>query len=314
MSFRSKRLLTTIAALIVLSSISPTVSASASDSCVNTDARFTGQTTSLKPGDMVRDYGAAAVVPPRGTTVWTDVILTTGGSEELGVRTDVDGTVTVYCLGDESTVSGPAVSSSPADCDDPVFNLKPYRWLYLYEWRYQSSSKPSYLPGPATLQALRDAAVNITHATNLCGHPDNVSATSNYLGTTSVDTGISNLNACLGADSDSVTGFGNLDGALGTACTYSMPDGSGGDFAFEGDVKLNKFDGVTWYISGVTSCSGDWSVEAVATHERGHTFGLAHVSEDTHGNLTMSTDNNGTCQNQESNLGKGDWLGLEFWY
>jgi hypothetical protein len=50
------------------------------------------------------------------------------------------------------------------------------------------------------------------------------------------------------------------------------------------------------------SCEGRYDVEGVMTHERGHTFGLDHVSEDEHGRLTMSTAMNGPCQDSERTL------------
>jgi hypothetical protein len=46
------------------------------------------------------------------------------------------------------------------------------------------------------------------------------------------------------------------------------------------------------------------------THERGHTFGLGHVSESSHARLTMSYRSNGPCQGSERSLGLGDWKGL----
>ena len=51
-------------------------------------------------------------------------------------------------------------------------------------------------------------------------------------------------------------------------------------------------------------------MESTVTHERGHTFGLAHVSERRHGKLTMSSDSEGACQTSERTLGRGDVLGL----
>jgi hypothetical protein len=51
-------------------------------------------------------------------------------------------------------------------------------------------------------------------------------------------------------------------------------------------------------------------VQGVTTHERGHTFGPGHVSEQSYPNQTMSERINGTCQGSERSLGRGDAVGL----
>ena len=55
-------------------------------------------------------------------------------------------------------------------------------------------------------------------------------------------------------------------------------------------------------------------LESVVTHELGHAYGLDHVSELSHGRLTMSRYIDGTCENQEAKLGLGDMKGLEALY
>jgi hypothetical protein len=45
----------------------------------------------------------------------------------------------------------------------------------------------------------------------------------------------------------------------------------------------------------------------------GHAFGLGHVGERRHGELTMSTTGP-LCDNEEASLGLGDVLGLEELY
>jgi predicted Zn-dependent protease len=66
-------------------------------------------------------------------------------------------------------------------------------------------------------------------------------------------------------------------------------------------------------VTKPSTCSSRFSVEAVATHEFGHAFGLGHVSETYHPSLTMSSVIR-ACQGSESTLGLGDVRGLNALY
>ena len=99
--------------------------------------------------------------------------------------------------------------------------------------------------------------------------------------------------------------FGDLSsGDLAVTCNWGRFN------VVASDIKINKLD-VQWTTSLRSgSCQGMWDLEGVRTHERGHTFGLGRVPEAGHGNLTMSTNLNGTCQMSERTLGRGDVRGL----
>jgi hypothetical protein len=71
---------------------------------------------------------------------------------------------------------------------------------------------------------------------------------------------------------------------------------------------------IDWALSEESCRRGEELLEATITHEFGHIFGLSHVSERTHGDLTMSPTSNGPCVADEITLGLGDVLGLEELY
>ena len=118
-------------------------------------------------------------------------------------------------------------------------------------------------------------------------------------------------NICLGPGGENVVTFGDLGSdTLAAACEYDIQE-AGYDTIYEADVKLNKveFDWTTTPLS--SSCTAEWDVESVMTHERGHTFGLGDLSESNHGALTMSADAEGPCKMGSRTLGKSDIKGLE---
>lgn len=279
----------------------------------------------LRPGDTVEDCGVVVKVQPRGKGIWEEHFLANGQMEELTVETAEDGSVTISDWGSESDEPQTFTSGGtggPAACLDTEYDLKPWTWETTYFWEFYSASRPDELSllESETISTLRNATQNITWANNDCERGDNVSASANYDGVTSLSTTL-----CLGGSRDGVNTvrFSNISDpeTLAVACTRYGTTGR----AEESDVAIDK-DNHEWYVawSSEGACqlstnSEGWSLEAVMTHERGHNFGLAHDyelaksngGEENHGYLTMSPKINGQCQNSESTLGLGDMLGLE---
>ena len=103
-----------------------------------------------------------------------------------------------------------------------------------------------------------------------------------YDGTTSRDANLTN-GACGNNDGYNVVAWGYRD-SLARMCWWS----NGGDRR-SADIEISNRSGITWFSVRPDNCSNVYDLESVMTHEWGHVFGMAHVSEDKHGNLTMST-------------------------
>jgi hypothetical protein len=201
-----------------------------------------------------------------------------------------------------AAASASAVGISPPPCQDSAFRTLGAKQPSTYEWSFKSSSTPSGLSKSSVANMLQKAFNNVTGANNDCGRADNISATHQYLGTT---TRSPNCNA---RDSHNVVGFGRLDfGVLAVTC-YWINSGK----IVEADMKITTRE--SWALS-MGTCHGNMPLlEATITHEAGHVFGLDHVGERKHGRLTMSPFLDGPCNNNESTLGLGDMLGLESLY
>jgi Matrixin len=262
--------------------------------------------STLRPGMVLSRHGIALRVPQPGHGVGAEALLAGGGEVDVSVRTSNDGKVTVR---DDSTTPGLQLQATTTTnpCLDGAYALYGVKWAKSYAWSFQASSTPSMSQSSAAT-TLKSAANHITSGYNSCGLADNIGATNSYLGTTSTGSGISTSAGCTGTDGKNVVSFGTLpNGYLGMTCWWSMSSTT-----FEADVKLNKAY-YQWYMSKPSVCAATWSVNAAATHEFGHVFGLAHVSETYHPTLTMSTTI-WACQGSESTLGLGDVKGLNSLY
>ena len=205
-----------------------------------------------------------------------------------------------------------ALTPNPDDpaCLDGAYNLEGFTWTRPLNWFFNAASVPDKYDADAVLAVIQRGFENVTQARNDCGRPDNVAAESNYLGTTTkqpcTDRG----------DEFSVVGFGSMPRSVSIdtiayTCPYLYTVYSGRQKAAAVDIAISNE--VPWALSR-DGCAFEELLEPVVTHEVGHAFGLDHVSEAEHPDLTMSTVINGVCENDESSLGLGDLLGLEELY
>ena len=262
-------------------------------------------------GRTIRDGGVGSVVPPPGESVHAEV-LTTTGADELEVERRQNGTVELGLVGEDAEAAGGlAKADGPGECSDPEFTDGIRRVPEDSPIRYKinkASTPPELRPGDA-VGAIRRAGARVVDTKSKCRLGDRVPAGLIYEGKTGQATNTSGL-TCLTNDGNSVVAFGDLpSGILAVTCNWA-PAQPGYDDTAASDIKINKA-GPQWTTSPRSgSCQGMWDLESVMTHERGHTFGLGHVPEAGHGNLTMSTAINGTCQMAERSLGRGDVRGL----
>ncbi|MEZ4302865.1 MAG: matrixin family metalloprotease [Polyangiaceae bacterium] len=276
-----------------------------------------------RAGERFELDGRNILAPPPGTSLFSETLYETGESRILHLRSETDGRVFLVesapHLHDEDgdVVQGQSAAGetsnpdAPAPCSTTAYATLGFRWKKTLKWKFNDSTTPSGLSKTDVAAKLKRAASNITGSKNSCNLADEVSATHRYLGTTTAKAQIDGNGDCTGDDGANVVSFGTLpSGTHAKACYNYTNDGA----AISADMKLNKAS-YTWTTTpGSSSCSNRWSIEAVATHEWGHAFGLGHVSESSHGNQTMSPSINGSCQNSEATLGAGDVAGLRDLY
>ena len=80
----------------------------------------------------------------------------------------------------------------------------------------------------------------------------------------------------------------------------------------ESDVRIDT--DTTWWLQADSCPTNGYALEAVMTHEFGHSFGLGHVTSSEASTQTMYWSFFKTCSNGKSNLGRGDVLGLRSLY
>jgi hypothetical protein len=275
-------------------------------------------------GRVIVDGEVRIAVPPPGQAVMGEAMLTSGDTELFEIRTARDGTVILRHVGDDSahsasthgaSTSGGAGGRSTGACDDEEYSVTGYRDTGTHIWHYRASTTPRGLSVGAVAQDLVNGANAVTGSMNDCGLSDDVDAAQQYGGNTPHGTGIDHQGTCPAAgDKRYVTDFGNLPGAmLARTCWRGVTTDAGWWEITEADTKIRS--AAALFTGAVPpSCGGNrFSIAAIAAHEAGHAFGMGHVDEAGHGDLTMSQVTP-ACSVAPYSLGLGDVRGLGLLY
>jgi Matrixin len=258
----------------------------------------------LRPGDSLRYREVGVVIPSAGEGVHVEAMLADGSMVELQVKTASDGRVALVQHPEPAKALESPDHTALSACNEGNYNLLGYQWTRVYHWYFNAGTTPGELTIAEAEQAIREATGNITGGRNDCGLTDAINASHQYEGRTATSADISATGGCTARDGKNVTGFGDLpSGTLAVTCTWSDSSGR----AVESDARINKVEH-TWTTSAESaSCSNRFGLEAVMTHERGHTFGLGHVAA---GSPLTMRPGIAPCDGSPATLGLGDVRGL----
>lgn len=275
-------------------------------------------TVAASGDDPIGDGAWRVAAPVPGYGIAVTALTVDGRRLGLAVETDRDGLTRIVALGGSHLAASArvGVAASPDACADGRHAELGFRWTGPWQWWFDAASTPTGLGRNRAETQLRSAVHSITASRNDCSRLDRVSARARYMGRTAQKPGVrvtARGKVLCPRDGMNVVGFGALPpGIAGMTCTTYTDPARGRKRAVESDVLFNKRH-VNWAIRP-RSCSGDQVIlRAAATHEFGHVFGLGHVAEATHGNLTMS-ESIAPCDGSAFTLGKGDIIGLERLY
>lgn len=232
--------------------------------------------------------------------------LATGLLAPRGVRVVVVAGAIV--AGDPASRALPALDATNA-CTDTAYVLAPWHLTGPYQWYYNPAGAPAEVAGTA-LPAVQTATQTVLAGLNRCGIPAALSTSQRYLGITTRAPGISPSGACTGDDGYSVTGWGPLPPSyLAYTCVYYNASTGA---VLSSDLLLDN-SMHRWFTTPAADCADTYDLQSVATHERGHTAGLAHVDQSRHAMETMSPATR-PCDTSERLLAMGDLTGLKKLY
>jgi hypothetical protein len=265
----------------------------------------------LRPGDEIEDDDMSVIVPEPGSGVFVESVYADGTTKTRNIETTPSGVV--HLVAEAEGASGtaePVRAAAPAAeaaCSDGRYSLAGHKIVGTYQWSFNPAGTPANLGVENVEAALVRATDTIVNATNDCGLTRKLPLSHKYLGRTTRGAQNTSQGGCPGrGDGTSVTAWGSLPSHLGaTACTWYGADRA----ATESDVLINK--NMRFRTSATQApCANEVGLQTLLTHERGHVFGLHHVSG---GRLTMNPVIN-ACQFWAIDLGLGDIRGLDALY
>lgn len=300
------------------------------------------------PGDVIRVKLEGETTPVVGVEIPADGINVTaiadqddGNSYTLRVAQVPNGAAEVFFDSESAAAGSAGGSGGPSKCNDYDFNYLFNRdsdgnqlpgklvWNTTIKWYFNAASTPAGLTQGATSSDLQHAAAVISNTSSPCYSNDVNPVTQEFKGNYSGAGNVNSNSTCdspsdfTGTDMVNSVAFGPITNSATLALTCLWTEGTRtmirGELSYRivgADIRMDD-DNHNWANTGepcTSSGSGaEYSVDGVATHEFGHVWGMGHVSEADHGNLTMSTHSS-PCEFTQAELGIGDVSGIGHLY
>lgn len=274
-------------------------------------------------GRQIVAGSARLTVPPRGTGASAVEGTAAGEEAMLVVLTGPDGSVTVTHQtpeqhedrGGAPAAGGAATATTAAAtgaaCRDGSYTTMGYKFTGRFDWHLNPAGTPGNIRSTA-LTAIAMATADVARGSNKCGLYRKPKLSQRYAGSTGRKPQITSAGSCTSrGDGVSVTGWMYLPKVLAYTCSYYKWNGHSWVVS-ESDMALST--AFSWFTGGVPrGCRYTFDLRGVTVHERGHTYGLGHVDNRTHGSLTMSPYS-APCTTANRALGYGDYRGLTLMY
>lgn len=254
--------------------------------------------------------------PEKGfiSTARTDYV--DGTWQEFSVETDLQGNVSFKVISSESqnqNIVSDVLDSSVGNtnCGGPTF-FSTFGWrpAQPYEWWYREYDQPDF----HALYRVKSAFSTWRAGANRCNSTIIPNAyQSTYKGVTTLDIPyeqnffLSNFGNCLNPGPKDMVAWATMPGqVLATTCTYTPWYDYFHAIPSRSSIMINVFK--KWYTDpSRDGCVGTlYDLQAVATHEVGHTLGLDHF---THIGQSMNPSI-GYCATDKRGLGYGDVHGV----